>query len=79
MTVPDVEVSRGAVRLPAAECVAFVPFGVRPGAPDWCKPLDDELLTTEGIDGLGLITWLEDEDDDEEKAGRLLLLLSSVI
>lgn len=69
MTVLEVVVSSGAVRLPAAGRVELVPFGARPGAPDWCRPLVDELLITGGADVLGLMTWL----DDDEKAWRLLL------
>lgn len=34
VNLPEVVVSRGAVRLPEAESVVFVPLGVSPGAPD---------------------------------------------
>lgn len=71
--------SKGAVRLPAAEGVAFVvefvPLGVRPGAPDGCRALVLELLTARGADRLGLWTWL---DADEKGWRPPVLLLSSV-
>lgn len=79
MSLPEVAVSRGAVRFPAAESevfvIEFVPLGVNPGAPDGCRPLVVVLLTASGTDVLGLIIWL----DDDGKAWRLLLLLSSLV
>lgn len=66
--------SSGAVRLFAAESVAFVPLGVSPGAPDGCRMLVFELLTARGAEGLGLITCVDDEN-----AWRLLLLSSLLI
>lgn len=71
--LPEVVVSRGAVRLAAAECVVFEPLGVSPVAPEECILLVVELLTARGAEGLGLTPWL----DDDVKACRLPLLLFS--
>lgn len=60
--LPDVVVSRGAVRLPA-DSVVFVPLGVNPGAPVACKPLVVELPPAWGAEGLELTAWLVDDED----------------
>lgn len=60
--LPDVVVSRGAVRLPA-DSVAFVPLGANPGAPVACKPLVVELPPAWGAEGLELTAWLVDDED----------------
>lgn len=81
VSVPEVVLSRAAVRLPAAESdmlleAVFVPLGARPGAPVSCRPLVLALLTDCGAEeALGLVTWLE----DNENVWRLLLLSSLVI
>lgn len=77
--LPEVVVSRGAVRLPAADRVVFVPLGVRPGAPAGCRPLVAELLTARGADGLGLTAWLDDDDDENTWRLPPPLLLSSLL
>lgn len=72
---PEAVVIWGAVRLAAAaEMAALVPLLVSPTPPDWCRPLEDELLTIVGA--LGGAAWLE---DDDVKVWRLLLLLSSLV
>lgn len=76
--LPEEVVSRGAVRLPAADRevlvgAMLVPLGVSPGAPVGCSPL--ELLTARGADEGGLLTWPEDEGN----VWRLLLLSSPLI
>lgn len=60
--LPDVVVSRGAVRL-TADSEAFVPLGVNPGAPAACKPLVAELPPAWGAEGLELTAWLVDDED----------------
>lgn len=60
--LPDVVVSRGAVRLPA-DSVVFVPLVVSPGAPVECKPLVAELPPAWGAEGLELTAWLVDDED----------------
>lgn len=60
--LPEVVVSRGAVRLPA-DSVVFVPLAVSPGAPAECKPLVAELPPAWGVEGLELTVWLVDDED----------------
>lgn len=60
--LPEVVVSRGAVRLPA-DWVVFVPLVVSPGTPVECKPLVAELPPVWGAEGLELTAWLVDDED----------------
>lgn len=72
--LPEVVVSRGAVRLPA-DSVVFVQLAVNPGTPVECKPLVAEPPPAWGAEGLELTAWLV---DDEDRVWWLLLLPSSL-